>query len=281
MKSKLNALALIAPLFALARSEFDGQGGGGGAAVAEDPTAWMREADMTGIEIRINGVPGIKYAQPATVEKYDALAKSPGRALSDACSKQLFHGSYGDIRAGITAKLIENGEGTPKMWIGKDEVTEAYEGEGEARKLTGYTGAKGKTYKLDADVKYEADKAFFDRVCLEKGVEATHFTALIQEVANSIPFDPSRKQRTAGARKIAKTYIEAAQGIIDAGDAAISGVAAQLAEKLERPLDVSDVETRLMVLATAIADVELAEERERKAQTKNKYLVAAGIPTNV
>jgi len=264
MKNKLFAL----PTLLMAAT--DGNDLGGGATLA--PDAWMNEPDMTKVDIRINGVAGIKYATPATVEKYDTLAKSVGRCLSDACAKHLFHSAYGDIRAGITEKLIKQGVGTPKLWIGKAEVTETFEGEGDEKKLTGYTDAKGKTYKADSDVKVEADKAFFDRVCAELGVEPTHFTALIQEVANSVPFDPSRKQRTAGPRKIAKTYIEAAQGIIDAGDAVIAGATAQLSELLDRPIDTSDPETRLTVLATAIADNELREKREREAKTKEKYL---------
>jgi hypothetical protein len=277
MKSKLNAHSMFALLCAATALRSDGAedlGGNGPSNVVP----------MTDIEIRINGVSGIKYQQPATVEAYDTLAKVQGRCLADACSKQLFHGSYGDIRAGITDRLrgidakgnqTLEVHGTPKLWIGKDEVTEVYEGEGEARKLTGYVGAKGKTYKTDADVKVEADKAFFDRVCAEKGVEPTHFTALIQEVANAIPFDPSRKQRSAGPRKIAKAYLEAAQGLIDAGDAVIAGAVAQLSELLDRPIDVSDKESRLQVLAGAIADNELREKRERDEKLKAKYSAAA------
>ena len=267
MKHNMFALPLL--LMAAVREEFVGDNGGGATAPAN---AWMTEPDMTPIDIRVNGVSGIKFAQPATVEKYDSLAKVQGRCLADACAKHLFHSAYGDIRSGISAKLVETGEGTPKMWIGKAEVTEVFEGEGDAKKLTGYTDAKGKSYKLDSDVKLEADKAFFDRVCAEKGVEASYFTDLIQSVANANPFDPSRKTRTAGPRKIAKTYLEAAQGIIDAGDAVIAGATAQLSELLDRPLDTSDPETRLTVLATAIADNELREKREREAKTKEKYL---------
>lgn len=272
MKSKLAIAALIAPLFAIARSAEDATGGGGGAALA--PDAWMKEEGMTPIEIRISGVAGIKYAQPATVEKYDALAKVQGRCLADACSKQLFHGTYGDIRAGITEKLIKDGYGTPKMWIGKVEVQETLDNN---KKVTGYVSVDGKkTFKPDSDVKYEADKAFFDRICSERGVEAASFTSLIQEVANSCPFDPSRKERSSSPRKIAKAYLEAAQGIIDAGNEAINGAAAQLSELLDKPLDVSDKETRLTVLATAISEAELKEKRENEAKLKNKYLSKVG-----
>jgi hypothetical protein len=226
---------------------------------------------MTDIEIRVNGVSGIKYAQPATVEAYDTLAKSPGRCLADACQKQLFHSSYSDIRAGITEALVAAGHGAPRLFATAKKiiVTEVFEGEGDDKKLVGYVDDKGKNYKPETDISYEADKAFFDRVCAEQGVDATAFRDLIQEVANKNPFDPSRKQRTAGPRKIAKAYIETAQAICDAGQH--EGAAAQIADLLDRAIDVSDPETRVMVLAAAIADNELREKREREAALKNKY----------
>ena len=242
---------------------------------AEKTAAMIADGSLTAIEIRVNGVSGIKYAQPATVEVYDTLAKQPGRCLADACQKQLFHGSYSDIRSGITAALIAAGHGKPRLFATakKIVVTEQFEGEGDDAKLTGYVDDKGKVYKPDTDISYEADKAFFDRVCAEQGVEASAFRDLIQEVADKNPFDPSRKTRTAGPRKIAKAYLEAAQGIVDNGQQAHA--ATQLADLLDRPVDVSDPETAVMVLATAIADNELREKREREATLKNKYTFGA------
>lgn len=254
---------LLATSAILAAANSEGGDTGGGAAP---------EVPMTDIKIRINGVPNIAYKQPATVEAYDTLAKTPGRCLADACQKHLFHSSYSDIRAGITKALIAGGHGSPKLTIGKVEVVETFDGEGADAKSTGYESIDGKKkFKSDADVKVEPDKAFFDRVCAEKGVEAGSFTELIQTVANENPFDPSRKTRSAGPRKVAKAYIEAAEGLFEAGDEAVQNAVGQLSELLDRPIDVSDAETRVMELATAIADNELREKREREAALKNKY----------
>lgn len=272
-------LALGATLLASAVDPSDAIGSGtGGASAKPHPHDGLSEGSLADSEIRINGVGGIKYRVPASVEAYDTLAKRTGACLDAAVKQQLFHGSYGDIRAGITDKLVELGHGKPRLTIGKVEVAEVFEEKDGKPELTGYvsTDGKEKKFKSDADVKVEADKAFFDRVCAELGVEATHFADLIQAVADANPFDPSRKQRTAAQRKIAKTYIEAAQGIVDAGDIAINGAVAQLSELLDRPIDVSDPETRVMVIATAIADNELREKREREEKLKGKYLAFAG-----
>lgn len=230
------------------------------------------EVATNAVKIRIMGVADLDYAVPATVEAYDTLAKRQGRCLEDAVAKTLFHSSYGVIRAGITKALIEAGLGTPKLFATskKIEVTEVFEGEGDDKKLTGYVDAKGKEYKADTDISVESDKNFFDRVCAEQGVEADHFRDLIQKVCDNNKFDPSVRERGTGQRKIAKTYIAAAQEIVDAN--AHEGVAQQLSEILNRMVDVSDPETRVLVLATAISDQEAAERREKEANLKNKYL---------
>jgi hypothetical protein len=234
---------------------------------------------MTPIEIRINGVAGIKYQQPATVAKYDELAKAAGRCLSDACSKHLYHSAYTDIRAGITKELVKQGLGKPKLTVGKDEVTPVYEGTGDEAKIVGYTTGKGKKLPADSDVKVEPDKAFFARICAEQKVSATHFTDLIQRVANKVPFDPSKKVRAAsGPRKLAKAHVEAAQSVLDAGDAVVQQVLAQLNQFLNANIVLpDDAEGKLQTLAAAIADNELREKREREAQTKAKYLGFANV----
>jgi hypothetical protein len=272
---KFAFLALGATLFAPAVDPAEAIGSGTGGKT--HPHDGLPEGSLVDTEIRVNGVSGIKFRVPATVEAFDTLAKRNGAALDAAVKQQLFHGSYGDIRAGITAKLVEQGVGKPKMSIGKFEVVEVFETKDDKSELVGYSTVDGKkSFKLDQEVKIEPDKAFFDRVCAEQGVEPSHYADLIQQVANENPFDPSRKQRAAGARKIAKTYIEAAQGIVDAGELAINGATAQLSELLDRPIDVSDPETRVMVIATAIADNELREKRERDEKLKNKYMAFAG-----
>lgn len=252
---------------ALLRNEAtEGGDGAGGTAIGYPP-----EANMKDIEIRVNGVGGIKYQEPADIETYDLLAKKPGAALEAANKQQKFHGSYGDIRAALTDALVKNGHGTPKLTIGKVEVTEVTETKDGKEVVTGYQSVDGKkTFKADSDVKVEADKAFFDRVCAELGVEGSHFKDLIQQVANANPFDPSRKERSSGPRKIAKTYIATAEAIIKEG--AHETVAAGLEDLLERSVDVSDPETRVMVLAAAISDNEARERKEREAQAKDKYL---------
>jgi hypothetical protein len=234
---------------------------------------YPENANMMDIEIKVNGVGGIKYQQPADVATYDLLAKRENACRDAANKQQLFHGSYGDIRAAVTGKLVAAGHGTPKLFIGKVEVVEVKDAED---KVTGYENVSGahKSFKADADVKVEPDKAFFDRVCAEKGVDATYFKDLIQDAANENPFDPSRKERASGPRKIAKTYLETAAAIIEAG--AHEGVASSLEELLERTIDVSDPETRLQVLAAAISDNEARERKERDAQAKSKYLALVG-----
>lgn len=272
----MGALTLAAAATCFTRNEATELGDGGGDSTKI--TVFPPEANMEDIEIRVNGVAGIKYKQPKDIETYDLLAKRSGAALAAANKQQLFHGSYGDIRAAVTAKLVDAGYRKPKLFIGKTEVVEIFEGEGKDRKLKGYENVSGshKEFKVDADVKVEPDKAYFDNICAENDLEPASFKDLIQEAANENGFDPSRKERTSGPRKIAKTYLAAAEQIIAAGDEAVLAVAAQLEENLERTIDVSDPETRLQVLAAAISDSEAKERREREAQTANKYLSMAG-----
>lgn len=270
----MNRIHTAFPLLVLAAAtSVEGYSEGGGS---------MSPINMENISIRINGVADIKYQQAADIESYDALARKKGAALAAANQKQLFHGSYGDIRAVVADKLsaAKNEDGTPtygapRLTIGSKRVTRV--DDLTDGKVTGFhfEDDKGKTYKSDSDVKTEADKAFFDRVCAEQGVEASHFRDLIQTAADENPFNPSRKERSSGPRKIAKTYIATAEEIIKNG--AGQAVADIMADKLDRAVDVTgDPESALYNLALAISDNEARERKEREENNKNKYLNMAG-----
>lgn len=228
---------------------------------------------MKTITITIMGV-DVDYSRPETHEEYNLLAKRPGEdaCLEDAVDQTLFHTAYGKIRQSTAKKLVELGHKRNYL-LGKEVVTSA-EVEKDGKKVIEFTNAKGKklTEAQAGEVKLEPENAFVRRICAELGVEPTYFKDQIQAAANENPFDPSVREKTATEKKAGKTHLKVAQQIYDNG-AAVQ-VAAQLSTILGRPVDVSNPETAVTVLALAIGENEAREAAQRLA----KYTAMAGTP---
>ena len=193
----------------------------------------------------------INYSIPTTAQEFDELAGREGATLDLAVKQELYHGSYGDIRAEVTEKLIAAGYERQALKSEDRESTDAETGEVTTETVV---------------TKWETDAKFFERVCAELDVDASHFSTLVQEAADSCPFDPSRKERVAKAKKVAKTHLAAAQEIADAG--ALEAVAAKLGERLNITIDVSmGGDLAIENLGRAIS---LNEANEKKA-LKDKY----------
>lgn len=226
---------------------------------------------MKQVKIKLMGVE-LDYSIPETHEEYNVLAKAaPGEdpCLEDAINKTLFHGSYGSIRAVTAKKLVESGY--KRNWMLKNDVVTMEEVEKDGKKVKVFTNAKGKTLNdtQAAEVKLEPEFAFFKRICAEQGVEPIHFAEVLQAAANETPFDPSARESTPAEKKAGKTHLKVAQQIMDNG--AIVQVAATLSKILGRPIDVSNSETAVTVLALAIGENEAREAAARM----NKYMTLA------
>lgn len=213
------------------------------------------------------------YAVPANLEEATTLPGSSPELVFDMFLKQsLYHGSYGAIRAKLCDLLEEKKLGVRQSFLGKALVTRSKktEGEGEdAKEVFTWLDAKGKEVPKDKwdDIVTETEAVFFKRVCAERGVEATEFKNLIQQAANECPFDVTRKERTAAAKKAAKGHIKIAMEIANNGG--LEKVLTQLGAKLGKTLEVTgDVEVDINTLALAIGENERREADERK----NKYL---------
>ena len=204
----------------------------------------MQDTTIKVLEVEVN------YQTPATSEEFDTLAGKVGATLEMAVKQELFHGAYGDIRSGVADGLIKLGHERKAL---KTEERESTDEEGNVTTETVVT-------------KWETEAVFFKRICATEGVEPTHFKDLIQEVALATPFDPSKKERSVAAKKIAKTHLECAQAI--AAEGGLEHVAGVLADLLSIDVDVSmGGEDAIENLARAIS---INEQKEKKALA-NKY----------
>jgi len=226
--------------------------------------------------IKPYGVP-VSYSVTETAEEFDALAGSTGATHDRAVKQELYHGSYGDIRAAVTAKLefTEDPNGSPIVSTdpetGEDVVSPALFARIPTETKEVETPVEGsETGEVTTETvvtKWETDAKFFDRVCSILDVEPDHFADLIQEAADESPFDPSKKERVKANKKVAKTHLAAAQEIADEG--ALEGVASALTARLGIEIDVSDPDTAIENLGRAIAMNEAAEKKALADKYKN------------
>ena len=166
----------------------------------------------------------INFGVPSTVEEYDNLAKKQGACLESGIMNVLYRSTLAKFRP-LLADRIENQTSI-------------------ARKTETVLGKDGQP-KKDEDgtvvEKYiESEAEYLDRVCAvlveNKTFASTEaalasFGTLAQEVADTLVFDPSEKERQpAGPKKIAKAYLEVAQKAADSGK--IEALASKLATKL-------------------------------------------------
>ena len=237
------------------------------------------------MDITVYGIM-VAYMVAESAEELNQLAKDPDACYKLALQQVLAHGSAGDFRATmcdilegkeIVVGKLEDGTdekfkldaplGARLFLFGKDPVT-AVETEVDGKKVTTYTNSKGKKLSDEqaAQVRRETEKSFFDRVVAEQGKTPEDFKSLIELAVRANPFDPSKSERKSAEARIGKTWLKVAEQIITNG--AWDNAAAQLGQLLGRVVDVSNPDTRLLNLATAIQDNEKKEAEARK----NKYL---------
>lgn len=210
----------------------------------------------------------MKYNIPANLQEALTLPGSSENLVYQLFLKQiLFHGSYGAIRTKVT-ELIEDRNIAKRDWIcGKKVVTKTeVEADGKLTKVWYDGDGKALSESQALTVKIETDAEFFLRVCASQGVEPTSFTELVQEAANLIPFDVTRKERVASEKKASKPLIKMATEIADNG--ALERVASQLSFDLGIEIDVTgDRDDAINNLAHAIGE-DVRREAERR---KSKY----------
>jgi hypothetical protein len=219
-------------------------------------------------DIKIMGVP-VLYEIPANLAELLALPGCTEELVYKLCLKQvLYHGSYGGIRDQVSKLAEERGLGKRLSYFGKKLVTqEEVEVEGKKTKVWKLENGKPLTDDQADTVETETDAIFFRRLCAELGVEPPHFTSLVQDAADKVPFDVTRKERTAADKKANKAHLKIAESIFEAN--AMDRVAKELSDALERDVDVSgDREESINKLALAIGE----NEKREAALRANKYL---------
>lgn len=161
------------------------------------------------LETKCFGIP-LTFKVPATHEGYNQIAQRTGDAcLEDAINYQLYHSTLGKLRSKFTAAIEKE---TGVAWKMKDS----------GRKKDGQP----------VMVPAESDGTYFARVCSETGKEADDFAELMQQVADSVYFDPSVTVRESGPKEVAKTYINTAKALFEGADTAdkVQQICAKLLE---------------------------------------------------
>lgn len=230
------------------------------------------------------------YEVPENAEEFDLLAKKQGASFQASLKQELAHGSYGTIRANLCA-LLEGEEivhpkdenrkhklaeplGKRQEFLRSDPVS-SEETVVDGKKVTVYYNSKGKKLSEEqvAQVATETEKAFVDRILATVyGGDRGKMYPLFLTAVEFSPFDPSATERKEATARIPKTWLKAAQEIVEAG--AQHQVAEQLAAIIGRPVEVTglDNENAVAVLAQAIW-----ENEQREAQLrKGKYLAMRG-----
>lgn len=212
---------------------------------------------------------GVQYEIPANLAELLALPGATEDIVYKLTLKQvLYHGSYGGIRDQVTKLIEERGLGKRKSFFGKKLVTKE-EKEVEGKKVSVWKLENGKELTDDQaeTVETETDAIFFRRLCAEMEVEPTHFTSLVQEAAEKVPFDVTRKERTAADKKANKAHLKIAESIFE--NNAVERVAKELSDALEREIDTTgERDDVINKLALAIGE----NEKREAALRANKYL---------
>ena len=150
----------------------------------------------------------VSFSVPATEAEFNLNAKKDGACLAEAINNVIYRGSLAQFRdVFLHGQKADEANGVIAI-AGVEDVTEI------ARK-TKETGKKDKDGNV-ISVYAETEGDYFDRVCAEKGVEATHFQTLADQVAASIEFDASATERKpAGPKKLPATYLNTAKTVFD------------------------------------------------------------------
>lgn len=241
---------------------------------------------MKNIDITVFGIT-VPYSVPETVEEFNQLAGDPEAAYKASLQQVLAHSSAGDFRSticdlfeGKEVVVGKNEDGTDEKYkldtplgarlylFGKEPCT-SEEVEKDGKKVVIFYNSKGKKLSDEqaAQVKRETEKSFFDRVVAEQGKTAEDFKSIIELAVKANPFNPAKSERKSAESRVNKTALKVAEQIIANG--AWDNAARQLTGLLGRVVDVSNPDTRLLVLAQAVQENEKKELEARKLMYLN------------
>lgn len=223
---------------------------------------------MESTTIKIMGI-ACTYLIPGNLAEAIACPGSSEEVVYKHFLKQeLYHGSYGNIRAKVSDMLEASGFARKSYLKGK-EVTQAEDAEGN-KVWTNESGKPLTETQIEA-IETETDMVMFKRWVAETQPTDSEVSALVQAAADACPFNPQKRERSGGGEKKAnKTNLKIATEIADNGG--LERVAAQLSVDLGYDIDVTgDRDAAINTLALAIGENEKREAQERK----NKYMAMA------
>ena len=138
-----------------------------------------------------------KVQAPQTPEEFDSLAKRIGACLDEAVANVLYRGVLADFRGELCDKI----EATHSIKrLTKDHPE-------------GKKDAAGNTIR----VVDESENKYIARAAAELGQPVNVFQPLADEVCKDLVFDPSQRERKAGAGMPGKTDLETARTLIAQG----------------------------------------------------------------
>jgi len=146
---------------------------------------------------------------PSTVKEFDENAKKEGACLVEAINNVVYRGSLAEFRDLFLHGREADKEANPPVTAikGLEDVTKI----ARKTKATGKKDDKGNAI----EVFDETEGEYFDRVCSQLKVEATHFQKLADEVAAALKFDASaRERKPTGPKKLAAKYKDTAAAIM-------------------------------------------------------------------
>ena len=187
---------------------------------------------MKQTEYRSLGI-DVKLNTPETVEEFDSLAKRANACLDEATNNVVYRGMLAEYR---------------------ETFCERVEGETKIERKWKVAMMDGKPIVKDGEEVTHWDETeadYFKRVCAELKYEPSTFQSLADDVAKSLVFDPTERERKErGPVKLAKMYVEKATEVITQGrhDKVIAHIQKDLKDTMPVPTivegDTEDVKTK-------------------------------------
>lgn len=193
---------------------------------------------------RKNNVFGLDYNLNAPENLDEAIAICGGDEallLEHFIQKLVYNHHNADVRSSF-CEALEEQTGVKRLTSVKDSGKKNEDG-------------TPKTVEVYAETETE----YVNRVASEQGAEVSDYAELLQSVADKHPLDGKKRARSSAGPRLAKMYIEAAQGIVDAG--AAEKAAAMLSSELGE-----EIEASLLGIAGALKE---REDRKRAEFAKS------------
>jgi hypothetical protein len=154
---------------------------------------------MKQTEYRSLGI-DVKLNTPETVAEFDTLAKRTNACLDEATNNVVYRGMLAEYRETFCER-IELETKIERKW--KVAMKDGKPVLKDGQEVTHWD---------------ETEADYFKRVCAEKKVEPSVYQSLADEVAASLVFDPTERERKErGPVKLAKMYVEKATEVLTQG----------------------------------------------------------------